>query len=154
MTDSIRVDFSEVDQLAASLDRVPVTAGKYIHSAVAVTSKNIDKDWEKEALGMVHAPAFPYAVGYDISVFQGFGISTIKSEIGPDKNRPQGALGNLIEFGSINNPPQGLGHGALQRNEADFVRGLAIALEDAEHDAGVDRSVGASGGAVIRGSYR
>jgi hypothetical protein len=148
------VDSTEVDQLAASLGVVPAVAGRYIHSAVAVTSKNIDKDWEKEALGMAHAPAFPYSVGYDISVFQGFGVSIIKSEIGPDKNRAQGALGNLIEFGSINNPPQGLGHGALQRNEEDFVRGLGIALADAEHAAGVDRSVGLSAGAVIRGSYR
>jgi hypothetical protein len=154
VTDGIAIDFSEIDQLAASLDRVPATAGRYLRAAVEVTSKHIDLDWEREAKGMVHAPAFPYSVGYDISVFQGFGFSIIQSEIGPDKGKPQGALGNLIEFGSVNNPPQGLGHGALQRNEADFVRGLEIALEDAEHHAGVDRSVGLSAAGVIRGSLR
>jgi hypothetical protein len=154
VSDGITVDFSEIDQLSASLGQVRANAGKYIRSAIAVTAKNIDKDWERESKGMAHAPAFPYSITYDISTFSGFGFSVIQADIGPDKDRPQGALGNLIEFGSVNNPPQGLGHGALQRNEADFEKGLSLALEDAEHDAGVDGSLGASAGAVIRGSYR
>jgi hypothetical protein len=154
VSDGITVDFSEIDQLSASLGQVRANAGKYIRSAVTVTAKNIDKDWERESKGMAHAPAFPYSITYDISTFTGFGVSVIQADIGPDKDRRQGGLGNLIEFGSVNNPPQGLGHGALQRNEADFERGLSLALEDAEHDAGVDGSVSASAGAVIRGSYR
>jgi hypothetical protein len=154
MSDGISIDFSEIDQLSASLGNVRANAGKYLRSAVAFTAKNIDKDWERESKGLQHAPAFPYSITYDISTFAGFGVSVIQADIGPDKDRAQGALGNLIEFGSVNNPPQGLGHGALQRNEADFEKGLSLALEDAERDAGVDGSLGASAGAVIRGSYR
>jgi hypothetical protein len=154
VSDGISIDFSEIDQLSAALDRVPATAGKYLRSAIEFTSKEIDKDWTKEAQGMEHAPAFPHSITYDVATFQGFGVSVLQSDIGPDKDRPQGALGNLIEYGSINNPPQGLGHGALQRNEADFIKGLGIALADAEHDAGVDASAVASAAAVIRGSYR
>lgn len=154
MADGISIDFSEIDTLAAQLANVGPNAGKYINSAVQFTAKKIDKDWEREAKGMLHAPAFPYSITYDVSTFQGFGVSVIQADIGPDKERPQGGLGNLIEFGSVNNPPQGLGHGALQRNEADFEKGLAMALEDAEHDAGVDSSVTKSAAAVIRGGYR
>ncbi|MBT2485810.1 MULTISPECIES: hypothetical protein [unclassified Microbacterium] len=81
---------------------------------------------------MAHAPAFPYSITYDI---EGSGSrsagSQLSAEIGPDKDRPQGALGNLIEFGSVKNPPQGIMHGALQENEADFERGVDRAIEDA-----------------------
>lgn len=154
MTDAVSVDFTELDQLSASLEKVPSTAGKYIRSAVEFTARRIDKDWETESKGLEHAPAFPYSITYDVSTFTGFGASIIQADIGPDKDRNQGALGNLIEFGSINNPPQGLGHGALQRNEADFEQGLSKALEDAEHDAGVDASAAKGAGAVIRGGYR
>jgi hypothetical protein len=31
----------------------------------------------------------------------------------------------------VNNPPKGLGHGALQREQEDFVKGLELAEEDA-----------------------
>jgi hypothetical protein len=80
---------------------------------------------------MPHAPAFPYSITYDIKGGNGLRGSQIDAEIGPDKGRAQGALGNLIEFGSVHNPPQGLGHGALQREQEDFVKGLEKANEDA-----------------------
>lgn len=153
MTD-FSIDSTELDILSAQLGEVGANAGKYIRSAVAYTAKNIDKDWETESKGMEHAPAFPYSITYDIATYSGFGVSVIQADIGPDKERNQGALGNLLEFGSVNNPPMGLGHGALQRNEADFELGLSKALEDAEHAAGIDASVIGSAGAVVRGSYR
>lgn len=154
MVDGFTVDTSELDRLAADLGRVPSTAGKFIRQAVEVTARHVKDDWRDEAKGMAHAPAFPYSVGYDIGAGYGMslgqsasavlsggivsaGSSTITAEIGPDKGRAQGALGNLIEWGSINNPPQGLGHGALQRNEADFERGITKALDDAERTAGL-----------------
>lgn len=154
MPDGFTIDNSELDRLSADLGTVPENAGENIVKAVTVTARHIKDDWRDEAKGMAHAPAFPYSVGYDVGV--GFdmtlaqsaravvegGISaavgtTVTAEIGPDKGRAQGALGNLIEFGSVNNPPQGLGHGALQRAEADFERGLSLATAEAERQAGL-----------------
>jgi hypothetical protein len=154
VADGFVVDFSELDRLAADLDEVPKAAGKFIHKAVEVTARNVRDDWRKNASGLAHARAFPFSITYDIgagynqtlgqaavSVLSGSistaRSSTVTAEIGPDKTRPQGALGNLIEFGSVNNPPQGLGHAALLRNEADFQRGLEIAIRDAEREAGL-----------------
>lgn len=135
--DGFTIDASELDSLAADLGRVPPAAGRNIRTAVEITARNVKNSWRDEAKGMVHAPAFPYSIGYDITGTATRAGSTVQAEIGPDKNRRQGALGNLIEFGSVHNAPQGLGHGALQRNQADFERGLSKALEDAERAAGL-----------------
>lgn len=153
MVDGFTVDNSEIVNLAADLGAVPDVAGRFIRKAVEVSSRRIKDDWKEQATGFVHAPAFPYSIGYDIATVNAFGASVIQSEIGPDKERRQGALGNLMEFGSVNNPTMGLGAGALERAEDDFQHGLEQALADAEHVAGVDGSVSRSAGAVIRGSY-
>lgn len=131
------VDFSELDRLAADLGEVAHKSARPIEKAVAVTARKIKEDWASEARGMAHAPAFPHSISYDINKFGGFGASVISAEIGPDKGKPQGALGNLIEFGSRNNAPQGLGHGALQRNEEDFVNGLEKATDDMLKESGL-----------------
>ena len=139
------VDFSELDKLAADLGDAPRNVGPNVVKAVEVTARKVKDEWKEQASGMVHAPAFPHSISYDMganhsffrNTFGGGGASEVTAEIGPDKGRAQGALGNLIEFGSRNNPPQGLGHGALQRNEGDFQRGLEIAVDDAMREAGL-----------------
>lgn len=124
------VDFSELDRLAADLGEVAHSSAKPLEKAVAVTARKVRDTWREQAKGIPHAPAFPYSITYDMRSFGGFGASVISAEIGPDKGRAQGALGNLIEFGSRNNPPQGLGHGALLANEEDFATGIERARDD------------------------
>lgn len=141
MSDTIVFDFSELDQLAADLGEVPTNAGRYVRQAVEVSARNVRDDWRENLQGLAHAPALPYAVTYDIAVLQGFGQSVCKAEIGPDKERPQGALGNFTEFGSVHNAPRGDGHAALQKFEKDFEYGLNKALEDAEKASGFGAAV-------------
>ncbi|MFF8817809.1 hypothetical protein ACF07D_07420 [Leucobacter sp. NPDC015123] len=125
------VDWREFAELARDLGEVPEKSGKNIRKAVEVSARNVKDHWRDGSKGMLHAPAFPFSVTYDIKGFSGFGVSVISAEIGPDKGRRQGALGNLIEFGSRNNAPQGIGQAALHANEADFEHGLALAVDDA-----------------------
>lgn len=127
------VDFSELNKLAADLQKAPESVGPLARKAVEVTARKVKDSWRENAQGMAHAPAFPYSISYDIE--GSFG--QIDAEIGPDKGATQGALGNLIEFGSRNNAPQGLGHGALQDNEQDFVDGLQRAVDDSLREAGL-----------------
>lgn len=138
MPDGITFDFSELNKLAADLGKVPEASGKNLRKAIEVTARNVRDTARENATGMAHAPAFPHSITYDI---EGSGNratgSNLTAEIGPDKSRPQGALGNLIEFGSGNNPPQGIMHGALQENEADFERGVNLAINDALKQAGL-----------------
>ncbi|MEV8269149.1 hypothetical protein AB0P19_02305 [Microbacterium oleivorans] len=126
------IDASALHKLAADLGEVPRRSSKNFRQAIEVTARHVRDTARENATGMAHAPAFPYSITYDITGSGSTGTgSTLDAEIGPDKARTQGALGNLIEFGSINNPPQGIMHGALQQNEADFERGIDRAVDDA-----------------------
>lgn len=124
----IDFDFSELDKLAADLGDVGEKAGQHVRRAVEISARNVKEYWAENAKGMDHAPAFPASITYDMganhsllrNVFGGGGANSIQADIGPDKDRTQGALGNLIEYGSRNNPPMGLGHGALQRESENF----------------------------------
>ena len=132
MADRFEVDTSELDRLAADLGEIPDSAGVLVRKAVEVTARNVRDHWRDAASGFRHAPAYPSSITYDLSSFSGFGATVLQAEIGPDKERRQGALGNLIEYGSVNNPPQGQGQAALEANVDDFEKGLNMALETAE----------------------
>lgn len=60
-----------------------------------------------------HAPYFPQSISYDITTT----ATEVEAEIGPDKDRlgRQGALGNLLAFGSRNNAPVWDHAAALER---------------------------------------
>lgn len=79
---------------------------------------NIKNDWRTNARATAgqHGRIYPYSINYDLKAMPG-GAS---AEIGPDKGLPQGALGNLLEFGSVNNPPHNDGGRALAKEEPLF----------------------------------
>lgn len=149
-------DFSEVDQLAADLGEASALIGPFVNSAVKYTSTNVKKSAAKKVGGSKSWGAAAQAINYDVTVFQGFGVSVIKADIGYDKERTAGALGNLREFGAPDSPSGPLGpHNdlaiALHENEADFVKGLELAERDATQ-AALDRStVARTVGTFIRG---
>lgn len=73
-------------------------------SVIAVTEKaavNIKKDWQAAWKGHPHFKALPFAIGYDRTL----SLTALEYVIGPDKDKRQGALGNIIEFGTVNNAP-------------------------------------------------
>jgi hypothetical protein len=130
-------DFGELDQLAADLGDVTDNAGPNVSKAIGITSLKVKKAWQGRLDGSSTLPGLPSAVTYDITTFQGFGVSVIKSEIGFEKDRRQGALGNFSEFGTPKVPGRGYGLAALEENQKDFEDGLAIALRQAERSAGL-----------------
>lgn len=145
MSEEFSIDNQELDKLSVDLGKVPSTSGKHLRTAVERTARNVKDTWRDNARGLPHAPRFPDSITYDIGAnhslireaFGSGGTDKIVAEIGPDKDRPQGALGNLIEYGSVNNSPMGLGHGALQANEADLERGITNAIDDALRGLGL-----------------
>lgn len=130
-------DFSELDQLAADLGEVPEKAGPNIAKAITVSSIKVKESWQEPLKGSATLPRLPYALSFDITNLQAFGVSVIKSEIGFDKEKPQGALGNVSEYGTPTITGRGYGIAALHANEADFVKGLSVALEQTERAAGL-----------------
>lgn len=98
---NVTVDTSELRRLAADVGQVPGRAVKESAPIVAKGALNIKNDMREQASGHPHFPAFPSSITFDTEVT----ATGIEAEIGPDKDRPQGALGNLLYFGSSKNAP-------------------------------------------------
>jgi hypothetical protein len=114
-------DVSGLEALARALARAAALSDDQCRQVVARGALNIKKDWQNNARASAgrHGRLYPSSIGYDDPVtVPGVGTSAV---IGPDKARPQGALGNLIEFGSVHNPPHNDGGRALLAEEPRFV---------------------------------
>jgi hypothetical protein len=72
-----------------------------VDGVVAKGALNIKKDAAKRISGHPHLPAYPRSITYDLYhlPFQA------RADIGPDKSKRQGAMGNIIEYGTVNNAP-------------------------------------------------
>src|ERR1700754_2874530 len=101
-------------ELAETARVAPAEARKVVQKGLL----NIKNDWRKRWTGYPHAPRLPYAIGYD-SYLKGYETG---GEVGPDKDKRQGALGNLFEYGSLNNAPIPGGAPALETERPKFER--------------------------------
>lgn len=121
MTDDLRA--LEIDLgIAASSE-----TAKAIERATSKGALNIKTDWKKAWSGHPHIPALPRAVTYDLTG----GSTEASAEIGPDKARAQGPLGNIIEFGDGENAPIPGGLPALAAEEPRYVKAIADLAEEA-----------------------
>lgn len=132
MADQIDFDFSELNILAADLTKAKVASPKKVRQAVEVTARKVKDAWKEKLKGTQGVPRGAYTITYDLNAKPGQGSSVISAEIGAERGRSQAPIVTVIEFGSpVNNlAPRGYGSGALQENEADFIKGLEIAIGD------------------------
>lgn len=155
-------DFSELIALAVDLERVSTNAGPHIRKAVEATAFDVKKDAVKKVRGRKMLGQAATAIDYELKGFQGFGATVLDAEIGYDKGKPGGPLGNLVEFGAPRAPevrrirdkqgnPQWIPvkgtskplppgselQGALQENEDNFIERLDAAIDDAMEEAGL-----------------
>ena len=117
------VDVRQLLALAGDLNASSVRAWLATHAVVTRGAMNVKRDWRANARATAgqHARRYPDSVTYDVT-YTPVGVS---AEIGPDKARPQGALGNLLEFGSVHNPPHMDGARALAAETPQFLAALA-----------------------------
>lgn len=108
-------------ELIAALDKATSRAWPEADKILAKGAVNIKKDWQQRWSGHAHFKALPAAISYDL-FHTLFGSSRV--EVGPDKSRRQGALGNIIEFGTENNAPIPGGLPALKTEAPRFERAL------------------------------
>lgn len=113
---------ADLKALAAELDAAARIAPAETRKVVAKGALNIKKDWQDRWSGLKHAPALPSAITYDSHETPTGGWA----EIGPDKAKRQGALGNLIEYGSVKNPPRPGGAPALEAERPKFEKALEV----------------------------
>lgn len=109
-----------LNMLVAELEHAAQVAPDEARQVVQKGLLNIKTDWRRRWSGHAHAPRLPQAVTYD-SFVRGMQSG---GEVGPDKDKPQGALGNLFEFGSVNNAPIPGGAPALEAERPRFERAM------------------------------
>lgn len=119
--------WAETEALAADLVAAPARLMAGLPAVVSKGALNIKNDWRASASGLKHAPQYPNSINYDISASP----DGTSAEIGPDKDKPQGPLGNLLEFGSANNAPHLDGQRALDAEAPRF----EAAVEDLAEEA-------------------
>lgn len=98
---AIKFNTDEVAAYADVLIKAPGVVAKDARAAVRKGALNIKTDARRRASGLAHAPSYPNSISYDTTET----ATSATAEIGPDKNRRQGALGNLLEYGSTKNAP-------------------------------------------------
>lgn len=130
-------DFSELMHLAADLEQGGEAISANVRKAVQVTSHKIKEDAKASVRGRRGLGHAANAITYDTTE----SLDGVEAEIGYDKGRGAGKLGNLIEFGAPNSgnqlaPSHDLGN-ALLNNEDDFVHGLEKAVDDALNASGL-----------------
>ena len=96
-----RVEHGDLDRWVLTLDEAVSAAPDEAAKVVEKGALNIKDGWRRRWSGHAHAPALPNAVTYDTYR----GLRGPGAEIGPDKDKRQGDLGNLFEYGSVNNAP-------------------------------------------------
>jgi hypothetical protein len=116
----IRIEGEGFDDLAALLRTASNRAPEEARKVASKGALQIKNDWRRRWSGLAHAPAIPFAIGYDVRSSGG----TVEAEIGPDKAKRQGALGNLLEYGSIHNAPIPGGAPALRAEGPKFTKAL------------------------------
>lgn len=122
---SARFDMSDVRRLERHLARAIPRARRDARAVTMRGAVNIKRDWRANARASSgrHAPMYPNSVSFDVN---NYGPDIIMAIIGPDKGAPQGALGNLLEYGSVKNPPHRDGGRALDVEEPRFEAQMAI----------------------------
>lgn len=130
----ISVEYRELTQLDDDWTSLPKGFMPKVQRRVNRGAFNIKRDWKQRWEGHDHIPHLPNAISYDVTRRGDF----IGSEIGPDKEKRQGPLGNIIEFGSPDgrNAPIPGGVPALESEEPRFVESLANLGQKAPVDRG------------------
>lgn len=116
-----------LEALTADLRRAGSEAMKReVEGVVKRGAMNIKRDWRDNAKATSgsHARAYPYSISFDGP--DRVGANEIVAVIGPDKGKPQGALGNLLEYGDgkTRNPPHNDGKLAAEKEQDKFANAI------------------------------
>lgn len=123
---SVTTKMEGLNELQAILETAATDVAPEAKKVLAKAAFNIKKDAQRKVAGLRHAPAYPRSIGYETE-WQG---DAGRAEIGPDKDKRQGALGNLLEYGSVNNPPYAHLGPALDYEAPNFEKYLGQLGED------------------------
>ncbi len=114
------VTVTGVDGVAEAFTDAPVKVRAGMRAATVVAAAKIKDDARQAVTGLAHAPHYPRSITYDTRTTPW----TFTAEIGPDRTGPQGPLGPILEYGTVNNPPRPHLLPALEREVPVWIRYL------------------------------
>lgn len=101
MTDGVFVDIHEIDQLAADFLKEAAEIDARATVVVTAAAQRVQDAARTAASGHPTLPDYPASITFDVTHDAG----NVVAEIGPDKDLPQGPLGAILEYGSVNSAP-------------------------------------------------
>ena len=119
------VDVSEARRLAGNLGKIAGAAVKDVDLVVKKGAQNVKEEMQSDARGSVHFKGMAGAISYDSA----YRVGAPRYEVGPDKDRKGGALGNIYYFGTS----RGGGSGDIEkpiRSEAPRLESALLDLAD------------------------
>jgi hypothetical protein len=122
---SVQFDTSELRALAADLGGLAPKVTKDVHGVLRRGAMNIKKGWRdnaKESAG-AHGKRYPYSIEFE----QTRSADGVAFEIGPNADKPQGAMS--FEFGSSRQPPHMDGQRALDAEAPNLEVWVGKALD-------------------------
>lgn len=125
---SVTVHVIGAAEVAAGFAIMPALLAVTARQAVEVSARKVKDDARRRGAGSGYRRHYASSITYDIKTA---GPGSVWAEIGPDKARRQGALGNLIEFGSAKNAPIPHLGPALYAVQGDLLTGMHRAVRDA-----------------------
>lgn len=123
-------DISGLEGLVVQLRALPEQLARATRPVLVRGAVNIKNEWRANAAvsAGAHGRLYPLSIGFDEPTD---GAGYVEAVIGPNKAARQGALGNLIEFGSVHNPPHNDGGRALEAEDPRFVAAVEGAVDAA-----------------------
>ena len=97
----IEFDTHEITVLADAINKASRVAPADAAKVVFVGAINIKKDAARRIRGHQRLRKLPWSIDFDTYR----SLKGPAAEIGPNHAKGQGALGNIAEYGTVNNPP-------------------------------------------------
>lgn len=113
----------DLRDLVSTLEQASGAVAKDVAAVVKKGAQNVKEQMVRDSSGISHAPHFPGSISYDVEGDGRFGA--VEAVIGPDKNRTQGALGNILAFGTSRNAPVFSIMNGLDQEAPRFEKALA-----------------------------
>lgn len=121
----------EAKALADEFRRIRSRLKPALHKAAVKSAVSLRDDARARIIAQStkgYVDQYPRSITHTVTDSAG-GIVT--AEVGPDKNKKQGALGNILEYGTSKNPPYPHLQPALDHEADGFEKNLGDAAEEA-----------------------
>ena len=97
----VTIDVEQLEDFARDLDNAETLVRAEVRKVVAKGALNIKTDAKKRIGRGPYLPGYANSIGYDTRER----TTEISAEIGPDKDKNQGPLGNILDYGTPNRAP-------------------------------------------------